>query len=182
MHGVTETARPDRAILMPLSHCARRPRAWRGMSSVTGGCRSSMRPLSPTCCGVPVVPKLLAGLIEGMRLRPASDYELLHAVETQPWILGGLGDLPPATALARRALPVMRRMPRFALIGYAHLLMRLGRFEEAARVPGAQTARTRAGLAPPMPPGMSVLERLQGEAFASIQDELAPSELAGVVC
>lgn len=125
---------------------------------------------------------LLAGLIEGMRLRPASDYELLHAVETQPWILGGLGDLPPATALARRALPVMRRMPRFALIGYAHLLMRLGRFEEAARVPGAQTARTRAGLAPPMPPGMSVLERLQGEAFASIQDELAPSELAGVVC
>jgi predicted ATPase/DNA-binding winged helix-turn-helix (wHTH) protein len=125
--------------------------------------------------------ELLAGLIEGMQLRPASDYELLDAIETQLWILSDLGDLPAATALARSALPVMRRMPRFALIGCAHLLMRLGRFEDAARVLGAQTARTRAGLAPSLPPGLSALDRLQAETQAGVEAALAPADLAGLL-
>jgi hypothetical protein len=102
----------------------------------------------------------LAGLIEGMRLRPASDYELLDAIETQLWVLSDLGDLPAAAALARRALPVMRRMPRFSLAGCAHLLMRLGRCEDAARVLGAQAARARAGLEPPMATGLSALGKV----------------------
>jgi predicted ATPase/DNA-binding winged helix-turn-helix (wHTH) protein len=88
---------------------------------------------------------LLSGLIEGMQLRPASDYEFLDAIETQLWILSDLGDLPAATALARRALPVMRRMPRFSLSGCAHLLMRLDRFADAARGGGG-------GKTPPPPP------------------------------
>jgi hypothetical protein len=121
---------------------------------------------------------LLTGLIEGMRLRPASDYELLDAIETQLWILSDLGDLPAATALARRALPVMRRMPRFSLSGCAHLLMRLDRFAEAARVLGIQIARTRAGLAPTLPPGLSALDRLQAEALAGVEAALAPHDLS----
>jgi hypothetical protein len=120
----------------------------------------------------------LAGLIEGMQRRPASDYELLDAIETQLWILSDLGDLPAASALARRALPVMRRMPRFSLSGCAHLLMRLDRFADAARVLGAQIARTRAGLAPTLPPGLSALDRLQAEARAGVEAALAPPDLA----
>ena len=121
---------------------------------------------------------LLTGLIGGMQLRPASDYELLDAVETRLWILSDLGDLPAATAAARQALPVMRRMPRFSLSGCAHLLVRLEGFESAARVLGAQIARTRAGLAPSLPPGLSTLDRLQAEAQAGVEAALAPSELA----
>ena len=120
---------------------------------------------------------LLTGLIEGMQLRPASDYELLDAIETQLWILSDLGDLPAATALARRALPVMRRMPRFSLSGCAHLLMRLDRFADAARVLGAQVARTRAGLAPTLPLGLSALNRLQAAALAGVEAALAPHDL-----
>jgi hypothetical protein len=121
---------------------------------------------------------LLAGLIESMRLRPASDYELLDAIETQLWILSDLGELGAASALARKALPVMRRMPRFALVGCAHLLMRLGRFKDAALVIGAQVARSRVGLALPVVPGLSALARLQGETRAGIESALAPGELA----
>jgi hypothetical protein len=146
--------------------------------------------------------ELLGGLIAGMQLRPASDYELLDAIETQLWILSDLGNLPAATALARQALPVMRRMPRFSLAGCAHLLMRLDgwkaaagparpavpggklsspakpdRLRSAARVLGAQRARTRAGLSPSLPPGLSALARLQAEALAAMQAALAPDEL-----
>ena len=121
---------------------------------------------------------LLTGLIEGMQLRPASDYELLDAIETQLWMLSDLGNLPAATALARRALPVMRRMPRFSLSGCAHLLMRLDRFADAARVLGAQIARTRAGLATTLPPGLSALDRLQAKAQAGVEAALAPPDLA----
>ena len=125
--------------------------------------------------------ELLNTLVEGMQLRPASDYELLDAIETQLWILSDVGDLAAATAVARRALPVMRRMPRFALIGCAHLLMRLGRMEDAARVLGAQTARMRSGLAHPIPSGLAALARLHGEARAGIEAALSPSELAGLL-
>jgi predicted ATPase/DNA-binding winged helix-turn-helix (wHTH) protein len=121
--------------------------------------------------------ELLARLIEGMRLRPASDYELLDVLETRLWILSDRGDLPGATALARQALPVMRRMPRFALIGCAHLLMRLGHFGPAARVLGAQSARTRRGLEQPTPPGFSVLARLHSEALAAVEAALRPEDL-----
>ena len=124
---------------------------------------------------------LLAGLIEGMQLRPASDYELLDAIETQLWILSDLGDVPAATALARQALPVMRRMPRFSLSGCAHLLMRLNGFESAARVLGAQFARVRAGLAPSLPPDLPALGRLQAEAQAGVEAALAPAVLAGLL-
>ena len=120
---------------------------------------------------------LLTGLMEGMQLRPASDYELLDTIETQLWILSDLGDLPAATAMARRALPVMRRMPRFSLSGCAHLLMRLARFADAARVLGAQIARTRAGLAPTLALGLWALNRLQTEALAGVEAALAPHDL-----
>ena len=43
---------------------------------------------------------------------------------------------------------------------------------------GAQIARTRAGLAPSLPPGLSTLDRLQAEAQAGVEAALAPSELA----
>jgi len=121
---------------------------------------------------------LLAGLIEGMRSRPASDYELLDAIETQLWILSDLGELEAASALARKALPVMRRMPRFALVGCAHLLMRLGQVKDAARVTGAQIARSRVGLAFPLEGALSALVRLQGETRAVIESALLPDELA----
>jgi tetratricopeptide (TPR) repeat protein len=124
---------------------------------------------------------LLSGLIEAMRLRPASDYELLDAIETQLWILSDLGDLPAASALARQALPVMRRMPRFSLSGCAHLLMRLGGFQSAARVLGAQIARTRAGLAPTLPPGLSALDRLQADARAGVEAALAPADVVALL-
>ncbi len=124
---------------------------------------------------------VLARLIEGMKQRPASDYELLDAMESQLWIVSDLGDLAAAKALALQALPVMRRMPRFSLGGCAHLLMRLGRFESAARVLGAQFARTRAGLAPTLPPALSALQRLQDEAHAGVEAALAPKELAALL-
>ena len=124
---------------------------------------------------------LLEGLIDGLRSRPASDYELLDVLETHLWILSDLGNIPAATTMARNALPVMRRMPRFALSGCAHLLMRLGRFEDAARVLGAQVARARAGLVPPVPSGLSALARLPGEAQASVEAALPPAEFAGLL-
>jgi predicted ATPase len=126
--------------------------------------------------------RLLAELAQGLQLRPASDYELLDVLETRLWILSDLGDGAAATELARQALPVMRRMPRFALVGCAHLLMRLGRFEDAARVLGAEQARVRAGLAPLLPAGLSAgvsaLNRLQAEALAAVQAALEPEQVA----
>ena len=66
----------------------------------------------------------------------------------------------------------------FSLSGCAHLLMRLDGFESAARVLGAQMARTRAGLAPSLPPGLSALDRLEAEAQAGVEAALTPSDLA----
>jgi len=120
----------------------------------------------------------LGELVQGMQRKPASDYELLDVLETQLWILGDLGDLATARSLARQALPVMRRMPRFSLSGCAHLLMRLGHFKPAAQVLGAQLARTRVGLASALPPTRSALVRLEAEAQMGIAAALHPQELA----
>jgi predicted ATPase/DNA-binding winged helix-turn-helix (wHTH) protein len=128
--------------------------------------------------------QVLDDVIERMRVRPASDYELLDALETRLWILSDRGELSAARSLARQALPVMRRMPRFALVGCAHLLARLGRFEDAARVLGAEQARVQSGLAPVLSAGLSAgasaLTRLQAEALAAAEAALAPAQLAAL--
>jgi len=84
-------------------------------------------------------------LLEALSLRPASDFEAIEAVSMHVAILGESGSVDDAAAAARAALPVMRRMPKFRLEGYAQLLWRLGRPESAARVLGALAARERDG-------------------------------------
>jgi predicted ATPase/DNA-binding winged helix-turn-helix (wHTH) protein len=86
----------------------------------------------------------LSQLIAELRLRPASDYELVEAMSMCMAILCERGQLDEAVAMAREALPVMRRMPRFRLEHVAMLLWRRGRPDAAARVLGAQAARERA--------------------------------------
>ena len=120
---------------------------------------------------------LLTRLIEAMQLRPASDYELLDAIETRLWIVSDQGDLPAARALVGHALPVMRRMPRFALAGCAHLLLQLGRAADAARVLGAEQARARAGLAP----SLAALDHLQAQARAGVAAALPADESAALM-
>ena len=89
---------------------------------------------------------MLGELIRRLYQQPASDYELMDALESRLWILSEAGEKDSAIAVAREALPVLRRMPRFSLVGCAHLLLHLGRPEDAARVLGAHAARARAGL------------------------------------
>jgi predicted ATPase len=87
----------------------------------------------------------LLELLDALRLRPVSDYELIEAMSMRAWVLAECGRLDEAGDAAREALPVMRRMPKFRLEGWAHLLWKLGRPEAAARVLGAQVARQRSG-------------------------------------
>jgi predicted ATPase/DNA-binding winged helix-turn-helix (wHTH) protein len=87
----------------------------------------------------------LLELLDALRRRPVSDYELIEAMSMRAWVLAERGRLDEATDAARDALPVLRRMPKFRLEGWAHLLWKLGRPEAAARVLGAQIARQRSG-------------------------------------
>lgn len=87
----------------------------------------------------------LAELIDALRRRPATDFELIEVMSTRVAILGESGRIDEAAAAAGETLPVMRRMPKFRFEAYAQLLWRLGRAEPAARVIGALTARQRAG-------------------------------------
>jgi len=87
----------------------------------------------------------LLELLDALRRRPVSDYELIEAMSMRAWVLAERGRLDEATDAAREALPVMRRMPKFRLEGWAHLLWKLGQPEAAARVLGAQVARQRSG-------------------------------------
>lgn len=120
---------------------------------------------------------LLGELIDALQQRPASDYELIDAIETRLWILSDSGAVEAAVGLAQEAMPVMRRMPRFSLCGAAHLLMRLGHWDSAARVLGAHCAREEAGLAPSLPPGLSTFTRLRCEVQTALESVMAPAEL-----
>ncbi len=91
----------------------------------------------------------IGGLVERLAVQPASDIELIDAMDVRIALLSEMGRIDEAAALARKALPVMRRMPRFSLVGCAHLLFRLGRPEAAARVLGLRAARVRDGLEAP---------------------------------
>ncbi|MEO5880897.1 MAG: winged helix-turn-helix domain-containing protein [Caldimonas sp.] len=93
----------------------------------------------------------LAWLLEQGHRGPVSDYELVDAMTVLAWILSERGRVEEAVATARGALPLMRRMPKFALEGCAHLLWRLGRHEAAARTLGAGEALQRSGLGMPGP-------------------------------
>jgi len=79
-------------------------------------------------------------LLDAMRQRTASDSEVIDAMTILVAIRGEVGNVEQATAAARDALPVMRRMPKFRFEGYAQLLWRLARPEAAARVLGALAA------------------------------------------
>jgi predicted ATPase/DNA-binding winged helix-turn-helix (wHTH) protein len=79
-------------------------------------------------------------LLDAMRHRTASDSEMIDAMTILVAIRGEVGRVAKATAAARDALPVMRRMPKFRFEGYAQLLWRLARPEAAARVLGALAA------------------------------------------
>jgi len=87
----------------------------------------------------------LGELLDALRLRPASDFEVIDVLSTRVAILGESGRADDAAAVAREAIPVMRRMPRFRLEAYAQLLWKLGQPESAARVMGALAAREREG-------------------------------------
>ncbi|MEO8525636.1 MAG: hypothetical protein ABI460_13005 [Caldimonas sp.] len=87
----------------------------------------------------------LGELLEALRRRPATDFELVEVMSTRIAILGESGRIDEAAAAAGEILPVMRRMPKFRFEAYAQLLWRLGRIEAAARVLGALTARQREG-------------------------------------
>jgi predicted ATPase/DNA-binding winged helix-turn-helix (wHTH) protein len=87
----------------------------------------------------------LAELLELQRLRPASDFELVETLSMHIGVLGEIGRIAEAAAVASAALPVMRRMPKFRFEPCAQLLWRLGCPEAAARVLGAQAARERDG-------------------------------------
>jgi len=87
----------------------------------------------------------LGELLDALRLRPASDFEVIDVLSTRVAILGESGRADDAVAVAREAIPVMRRMPRFRLEAYAQLLWKLGQPESAARVMGALAAREREG-------------------------------------
>jgi predicted ATPase/DNA-binding winged helix-turn-helix (wHTH) protein len=117
---------------------------------------------------------MLGDLVARLRVRPASDYELLDVLEIWLWLLSEHGDVAAMRDVAREALPVMRRMPRFSLAGCAHLLLRLGRPQEAARVLGALEARLRAGL------DLEQVNaaRLRAATQAALQAALPPAVLA----
>ena len=87
----------------------------------------------------------LAEVLEALKRRPASDFELVETLSEQIGVLGESGRIDEAVAAARAALPVMRCMPKFRFEPYAQLLWRLGRPEAAARVLGALAAREREG-------------------------------------
>jgi predicted ATPase/DNA-binding winged helix-turn-helix (wHTH) protein len=113
-------------------------------------------------------------LLEAMRLRPASDFEAIEAVSMRVAILGESGRVDEAVAAAREALPVMRRMPKFRLEGYAQLLWRLGRPDSAARVLGALAARERDGREQ-----RQINEaRIARATLAALPDLLPPERLA----
>ncbi len=116
---------------------------------------------------------MLGELIRQMAVRPASDYELLDALETRLWILSEGGDMKSAVAVAREALPVLRRMPRFSLTGCAPLLWRMDRPEDAARVLGAYKAHVRVGLGEDFPK----YARLLAAVEAGVQAALAPDRV-----
>ena len=87
----------------------------------------------------------LAEVLEALKLRPASDFELVETLSELIGVLGESGRIDEAAAAARDALPAMRRMPKFRFEPCAQLLWRLGRPAAAARVLGAQAARERDG-------------------------------------
>jgi predicted ATPase/DNA-binding winged helix-turn-helix (wHTH) protein len=87
----------------------------------------------------------LSELLDALRQRPATNFELIEVMSTRIGILGESGRIDEAAIAAGETLPVMRRMPKFRFESYAQLLWRLGRTEAAARVLGALTARQREG-------------------------------------
>jgi hypothetical protein len=87
----------------------------------------------------------LGEILESLKERPVSDYDRVEAMSTHLGMLGESGRIDEASAVAREALPVMRRMPKFRFEPCAQLLWRLGSPESAARVLGAQAARERDG-------------------------------------
>jgi hypothetical protein len=89
-------------------------------------------------------------VLEALKRRPASDYELVETLSERIGVLGESGHIDAAAAATREALPVMRRMPKFRFEPCAQLLWRLGRPEAAARVLGAQAAREREGRDAPL--------------------------------
>jgi len=91
----------------------------------------------------------LAEVLEALKRRPASDYELVETLSEQIGVLGESGRIDEAVAATRAALPVMRCMPKFRFEPYAQLLWRLGRPEAAAQVLGALAAREREGREAP---------------------------------
>ena len=121
---------------------------------------------------------LLDELLLGLETRPASDYELIDALETKLLLLSDMGDIAGAAATARIALPVMSRMPRISLPGMAHLLLQLGRPDAAARALGAFEARSRAGLEPWEPFWQ---KRMLAATRAGIEATLAPDALSALL-
>jgi predicted ATPase/DNA-binding winged helix-turn-helix (wHTH) protein len=89
---------------------------------------------------------LLHDLVQRMQVRPASDFELVDALETWLLVVSETDDRQATLDVARQALPALRRMPRFSLGGCAHVLLVLGRAEDAARVLGAYAAGASAGV------------------------------------
>jgi predicted ATPase/DNA-binding winged helix-turn-helix (wHTH) protein len=116
----------------------------------------------------------LGAVLASQKERPASDFELVETLSIRLGVLGESGSLDKAVAAAREALPVMRRMPKFRFEPCAQLLFRLGRFEAAARVLGAQQARESEQREPPQ-----VNEgRIAATTMAALRIELAPARLA----
>ncbi len=89
---------------------------------------------------------LLHDLVQRMQVRPASDFELVDSFETWLLVVSEMGDPQATLDVARQALPALRRMPRFSLGGCAHVLLMLGRAEDAARVLGAYDAGVGVGV------------------------------------
>jgi hypothetical protein len=87
----------------------------------------------------------LRELLKTVEKRAVSEFDKVEILSLFIGVLGERGPIEEAAAVARVALPSMRRMPKFRFEPCAQLLCKLGKPEAAARVLGAQSALERGG-------------------------------------
>ena len=116
-------------------------------------------------------------LMEDLRKRPANASDMGMWLANLTGILSELGRIDEASAAAVEALPVVRRTKRFPAEVWAHLLLRRGRLDAAARLLGVSDGRRARGGEPVQ----SNEQRLIAHVRAELASALRPEALAAAM-
>ena len=114
-------------------------------------------------------------LVDDLRAKPAALSDMDNAFANAVSILSEMGHVDEASAVAREALPLMRRSGSYFVEAWAYLFWRRGQREAAARLIGASDAQCAKDDAPRQPNE----ERLIAQARADLEAKMGAEAFAG---